>query len=241
MGPHSTNEQKTRLQVRVNVLRRKITSWINVQHLYIPGLHVLRNRDDSTLQQEEEVSKIKLYLPSAIANISVVCDHRLRYIEWELRQAQANDALHELRDNLRLRSYVYIDKDRFQRGQRHNTRSRGLVSRLEVKLDAAAAKYRVARQAISTLAPRLNQVGWEINFLALNDSDIKALTDSSLSEHYKTSRTSRHSQARHSETSHPSEGRRDISWIWKRLGNVENVDEHLQDGTLSSMYFALGG
>jgi hypothetical protein len=72
-----------------------------------------------------------------------------------------------------------MDKDRFQRGQRRNTRSRGLLDRLEMKVSAAAAKYRAARHAISALAPSLNQVGWEVEFPLLHDSDIKGLTDSS--------------------------------------------------------------
>ena len=41
LGPHSTDKQKTRLQNRCNVLSQKITSWINVQHLYMPGPHIL--------------------------------------------------------------------------------------------------------------------------------------------------------------------------------------------------------
>ena len=239
LGPHSTDEQKTRLQIRCNVLRRKITSWINVEHLYIPALHVLRTRDDQSLhsnEQEEEVSKIKLYLPSSITSTYTVCDIRLRRIEWDLRQAQAHDALHELRDSLRLRSYVYINKDRFQRGQRYNTRSRGLVNRLETKVKAAAAKYRAARQAISVLASPLGHVGWETGFPALNDSNITGLTDMSLPEYYKALHTSRCSQV--GTGSHPSEGHRDVSWIWKRLGNVENSDEQLQDGMCRTFSFS---
>jgi hypothetical protein len=126
LGPHSTDEQKTRLQNWCNVLSRKITSWINVQHLYMPGLHIIRTRDDQSLQsdeQEEEVSNIKLYLPSSITSMAVVRDVQLHQIEWDLCQAQAHDALHELWDGLRLHSYVYIDKDWFQHGQCHNTRS----------------------------------------------------------------------------------------------------------------------
>jgi hypothetical protein len=87
LGPHSTDEQKTRLQNRCNVLSRKITSWINVQHLYMPGLHILRTRDDQFLQsneQGEEVSNVKLYLPSSITSMAVVCDVRLHQIEWDL-------------------------------------------------------------------------------------------------------------------------------------------------------------
>jgi len=89
-----------------------------VQHLYVPGLHVLRDRDDHcspSNQPEEPVSNVKLYLPSGInATTKVTCDTRLRRIECDLRHAQAHDALHELRGSLRLRSHVYMDKDHFQ-------------------------------------------------------------------------------------------------------------------------------
>jgi hypothetical protein len=130
-----------------------------------------------------------------------------------LRQAQAHDALHELRNNLRLRSHVYADKDCFQQGQRQNTCSRGLLDRLEVKVSTAAAKYRTAHHAISTLVPSLRQVGREVDFPALNDSDIKGLTDSSTPS-----------------CSRPSEGHQDITWIWKQLGTLETSDKLLQDG-----------
>lgn len=73
-----------------------------------------------------------------------MCDNRLCQLEWALHQAQVEDALHELHDSLRLRFYVYMDKDRFQRGQRHNTWLCGIIDCLEVKVNVAAAKYRVA-------------------------------------------------------------------------------------------------
>jgi len=235
LGPHSTDEQKTKLQVRSNVLRRKISSWITIQHLYMPALHLLRSREDHTLppDQEERISDVKLYLPSATVGSKVMCDIRLCQVEWDLRQAQAQDALHELRDNLRLRSHVYQDKDRFQQGQRKNTRSRGLANRLEGKVNAAAAKYRAARRAISMLALPLSQVGWERSFPVLNDSDIKGLTDSSTPEYIKElrklSKASRPSKGRKDKPLRTSEGHRDITWIWKQLGTLDNTDELLQD------------
>jgi len=163
VGPHLMDEQKMKLQVCTNVLWRKIMSWINIQHLYMPSLHVLCERDDHCLppnQPEEPVSDIKLYLPSSITlDSNIVCNNRLCQLEWELHQAQAEDALHELCDSLHLWSYMYMDKDRFQRGQCQNTRSCGIIDHLEVKVNVAAAKYWVTQQAISTLASPLNQVG----------------------------------------------------------------------------------
>ena len=75
-----------------------------MQHLYIPGLHVLQEWDDHYTapdQPEEPVLNIRLYLPSAIKETSkVACNARLCCIECDLRQAQAHNTLHELRDNL---------------------------------------------------------------------------------------------------------------------------------------------
>ena len=67
-------------------------------------------------------------------------------------------------------------KVQFQHGQHHNTHSQGLIDHLEMKVDAAAAKYRAVQQSINNLASLLGHVGWEINFLILNDSDIKGLS-----------------------------------------------------------------
>ena len=202
------------MRYQANVLWWKISSWISVQHLYIPSLHVVHDHNDHCSpphQPEELVSNIKLYLPSAINVISkVACDDWLCHIEFDLHQAQAHDALHELHDNLRLRSHVYADKDCFQWGQHQSTHSWGLLDCLEVKVSTVAAKYCTAHHAISTLAPSLHQVGWEVDFPALNDSDIKGLTDSSTPS-----------------CSHPSEGYWDITWIWKQLETLETSDKLL--------------
>lgn len=218
LGQHATDKQKTKAQTQANTLRRKVTSWIEVQHLYIPGLSAIRSHDaeyqspDQTA--DDAAHDIKLYLPSSIPS-RVPCDNRLRQIEWELRMAQATDGLADLRDALRMRSYLYIDKDRFQRGQRQNTRARGIISRAELKINAAASKYRAARKALQGLS-RVGQ--WEHTFPILLVTDIRSLTDAEANA------------PRGTRPDRPSEGRRTISWIWTRLGEVEQADELVQDG-----------
>ena len=59
-----------------------------------------------------------------------------------------------------------------------------MVNHLEIKVNAAAAKCRVARQAISVLTSTLGQIGWETGFPKLNNLDITGLTDMSLTEYY---------------------------------------------------------
>jgi hypothetical protein len=84
------------------------------------------------------------------------------------------------------------------------------------------------------LALPLSQVGWERNFPVLYDSDIKGLTDSSTPEYIKElrslSKKSRPSKGCKDKAPRTSEGHRDITWIWKQLGNLDNTDELLQDG-----------
>jgi hypothetical protein len=171
LGLHATDSQKSKIQLRSNNLRRKITSWTTIQQLYIPNVHVLRSRDHATHDGQEEVpEKTELYLPSSICRSDQVnvCDLRLMKVEWMLRVPQANDALDSLRDGLRVRSFLYMDKDHFQRGQHANTRSRGIIARIEAKIAAAAATYTVAREALISLSSPLDQVGCETSFPTSN-------------------------------------------------------------------------
>ncbi|KAF8878621.1 hypothetical protein BD779DRAFT_1676777 [Infundibulicybe gibba] len=116
LGQHVTEARKNRLQVRTNALCQKISAWIKIQHLYMPGLSIIRAKKPTTpssTPHHSDVKKIPLYLPSAAPKESG-CDPRLHKCEWQLRHAQANDTLDELRDSLRLRSYLFMDKNRFQ-------------------------------------------------------------------------------------------------------------------------------
>lgn len=260
LGLHATDDQRTKIQVRSNTLRRKIAAWIDIQYLYIPTLHIARARAEANIpagQQEEPAHAIALLLPSSITLRSrVICDIRLYQMEWELRFAQAGDGLNELRDGLRLRSYLYIDKDRFQRGQRRNTRARGVIDRTEVKINAAAAKYRAAREALKCLAVRLVKIGWDQIFPILLVTDIRGLSDvegmvagtsTGRGRGRGTGRGTRRSRggsrrARGSSRptiagARPSEGHRTLSWIWLNLGELEDGDELLQDGMFNGFSY----
>lgn len=216
LGQHSTDVQHTKLQVRSNNLRRKIHAWTDIQQLYIPGIRILRVRAEKDRPDGDEAERpetMPLWLPSAIGR-KASCDHRLRELEWALRHAQAHDALNELRHGLRLRSYLYIDKDRFQRGQRQNTRSRTIIQRANTKIQSSATKYRVARTALMSLARSLSRVGWDRSLSHLADKDIRGISAGLEGE---------------------TEGRRTLSWIWTRSGVAveETGDKHLHDGACS--------
>jgi len=171
-----------------------------MQMRYIPGLAKLREYSaDAT-----EPHNIPLWLPSAIGD-KLPCDPRFYSFEWDLRYAQANEALQEIRRNLQLRSHLYKHKDRFITGQRANTRSNATISRVQTYINGSAARYRTARKALVRLAPQLKKDNaWTASLLELHDEDIRAMTVGLDEE---------------------SEGRRSLSWIWKQEGTALDGDK----------------
>ncbi|KAF8871241.1 hypothetical protein BD779DRAFT_1613963 [Infundibulicybe gibba] len=160
------------------------------------------------------IEQIPLYLPSAAPII--LCDSRLHKFEWQLRCAQANDALDELRNSLRLRSYLYIDKDRFQRGlvlppgrSVTSTRKYTIIQRIDRRVSVAAKKYTTAQAALLVLAPILKEADICNIYPKLQAKDIRGLSEAD------------DNAARGGRI---SEGRRKLSWIWMHLGDVAQAD-----------------
>ena len=214
LGLHPTDNQLAKLQERTNVLKRRIDNWQSIQLLFVPSIIRLRD-EDAQPGVPAKVEEIKLFLPSDICD-RVSCPIKLCEHEWKLREAQAHEALRDLRHFLRLRTHLYKFKDTNVRGQVANTRARTTISRTDRKVSTAAAKYRIARAALLKLAPLLGKGGWEDTFRLLKDEDIRAMKDICEKE---------------------SEGRRTLSWIWKMPGIVVDADaserENLHDGMCS--------
>ncbi len=133
----------------------------------------------------------------------------LRDIEWQLRYAQAHDALNDIRSGLHLRVSVFHYKDRFDRGQRALTRSAGNISRIQTRIDEATQRYRIAHAALVALSRFVDQGDhWRRGLAELKAEDIRGLGVGEMDD---------------------SEGHRTISWIWRTAGVVEvaEVDEGL--------------
>jgi hypothetical protein len=166
------------------MLHRKILAWIDIQHLYIPGLHSYHQVDNA---QEIPIEEVKLYLPLSILvwGLNIHCDARLLCIEFELCQAQADDTLQEVHNNLWLHSHVKQTKMRSHHGQCANTWSLGIITCLNDKIDAAALKYQLARNAVFLLAHHLGEDVPIEDFPYLRKKDISPLRDDSESQHAK--------------------------------------------------------
>ena len=200
------------MQERKNALRRKIRAWTVIQHLYIPGVAVLRARGDREASEETvEIAPydIPLYLPSSLP-ATVACANKLRMYEFKLREAQAHEALEDLRQHLRLRTHMYKYKDKNVFGQRANTRSQKTIGRVQTKIDASVAKYHTARRALTKLSRHVGTNEWATRLLPLVQEDIRPLTEGEEGQ---------------------SEGRRTLSWIWKVVGISEQSDnDSMQEG-----------
>ncbi|TFK63616.1 hypothetical protein BDN72DRAFT_872268 [Pluteus cervinus] len=208
LGLHATNDQTGKVLKKGTNLYDRINEWAEAQKRYIPSVTNLRQDETHPGNTITEPWEMPLFLPSSIPP-PFPCDFRLQDIEWRLRSAQAYTALDELRRALCLRSYLYIDKDRFARGQNQNTRACGTIQRTEAKVKAAAAKYRSARVAIASLSKFYEGSTWEKDFPELQEGDVRALQPEE--DVMKKGRKKKS----------VSEGKRKVSWIWGVLGSTD--------------------
>jgi hypothetical protein len=126
----ATMLQLAKMQERKNSLHRKIKAWTVIQHLYMPEVAAMRTRADqaaSDTSLEIAPFDLPLYLPSSLPS-RTTCLPTLRQYECKLREAQALEALDELRDHLRLRTHMYKYKDKNIVGQQANTRCQNIIT-----------------------------------------------------------------------------------------------------------------
>jgi len=214
-GLHATDMQMGTVQRLRNALQRKIDTWKRIQTLYTPAVQLIESRVESPSRSAPDMinpEDSQLWLPSALCSKPIPCNARLLATEWELRHAQAGDALEEIRQSLRLRDYMYTFKKDWIRGQSANTRAQNALSRVEARATAAADKYRAAHTALSSLANVLGKVAWDHKYKVLErKDDIRGMSVPKRGE---------------------SEGRRQLSWIWLVEGVGDDEDEVVQDSKL---------
>ncbi len=133
----------------------------------------------------------------------VFVDLKLLEQEWALREAQAHDALADIRGFLELRCHLYQVKDRWARGQGANTRAMSSIAGVQYKVDMAAQRYRAAHNVLASLSPRLRKDGedWRRMLRVLEDGDLRHV----------------------SEEDDTTESTRTMSWIWKQQPAAEDV------------------
>ncbi|KAI0648759.1 hypothetical protein C8Q79DRAFT_1007334 [Trametes meyenii] len=188
---HVTDLQRARQQERQNQLRRKIDAWAEIQQLYMPMVASHRAALMAAPGTLALAHNIPLLLPSTV-HPTISCPPFFLKCEWQLRYAQAHDALADLRGHLEVRLHMYQFKDRFARGQRQNTRTGSIVKHINGKLHLDAERYRVAQRSLYMLSGKLHKTGWQEHLRVLLDSDIRHISEGKDGQ---------------------SEGHRELSWI----------------------------
>jgi hypothetical protein len=167
---------------------RRIQQWRDAQSLYMP--EVLKLTETETDSDHLRPESISLYMPSGVP-MDLISSASLVEKERRLRQAQAEDALVELRRLLRvrfgLRNFKFMQVGHSQKA---NTRMRTLLTRFQERISRCADRYRVAQSALLRLDP---DGSWTDHLLELKAEHIRG-------------------PGRESEDE--SEGRRELSWIW---------------------------
>ncbi|KAJ7175247.1 hypothetical protein C8R43DRAFT_873015 [Mycena crocata] len=203
-------------------LRRKIESWMAQQERFIPRCKWLRRWEHQARVRAArtrpwpgvKVQDIKLWLPSAMAKQprgrqrSDVTPEVQKF-EYRLRVGQANEALHDIRRHLLVRTHMYKYKDKQVRGVRSNMRSKQKIDALEDRIRRAAAQYRAARVALGSLGRTLGEHDWELTLKELRDEDIRARPRSTFSDPER------------------QRGRvvRPLSWIWVSQTKAQKAGE----------------
>ncbi|KAG1846540.1 hypothetical protein F4604DRAFT_1688355 [Suillus subluteus] len=160
IGIHATNNQLSTIQQRINASRHRIEQWIQIQTLYIPSVARIRAESAgtaNTVMAEEPAHAINLWMPSAVV--------------------KAHDALHELRQHLRLKRHLTGFKKNWLTGQRVHTRSHAVIDTVQAKIAVTATKYQVAWKALDALADSLLHLDWQIEFPKLKEQDIRGMTE----------------------------------------------------------------
>lgn len=171
----------------------------------MPGVHALRlaaDREEDESSSTTQPENLKLWLPSEMpaATRTLGCVQDLPDKECRLRLAQADDALHELRRQLRVSATILDFKKNTVGGtsQRNGLRTRTLMMRFHDKTHRCARRYDTAFVALLSLDP--NGV-WQHRLRRLDHSKDLRLPGRDKEEDADPKKR-------------VSEGRREISWIW---------------------------
>ncbi|KAJ7584477.1 hypothetical protein C8J56DRAFT_1005073 [Mycena floridula] len=187
LGPHSTDLQ-----------RAKIEAWYNIQNVYMSAVALVRQKEDSNADSGgTEAYEMSLFMPSECRANGITVDHKLLSVEWDLRFAQAHEALGEIRRQLLVRTQLWRYKDRNITGQKSSTRSQTVILGVDEKINIAKARYHKARKALAILETPLIKTQWKEVLQVLHDADVTALID---------------------EDAMDKNGARELSWIWRTIG-----------------------
>ncbi|KAI0055071.1 hypothetical protein BV25DRAFT_1816158 [Artomyces pyxidatus] len=207
-----TAHQAARLQERRNALAKRLVRFRVQAAKTFPLRSTVITSEHAHLCDAEAArpDKVVLPLPSSTPSALRAKIYSQDAIETEkrLRYAEAFESLDRVRHHLRMRSYLNAYKVKNTTGQAPNTRARNLQSQVDVKVHAAAKRYRHARRLYAELA---GDGDWQDELQELLDEDIRGLSE----------RAVRVNEAEE-ENVDGGEGKRTLSWLWYGAVSAES-------------------
>jgi hypothetical protein len=253
-----TTIQATALQRQRTILLGKVSALRDVQESYMPGLRRWVGQQNPALPAADnsKPETIKIYLPSAIPADAreAVCVPGLVKQEEELRNAQAVEALRELRSGLRTRTFAHQFKRKLPSNQGMYTKSRTLTDGIEDRIRAASARYHTVR---ATLLQLRGPGDWETRLKVLEKSDVRGMNERAMNEEEKEDNRKARLLAGLGKDGNTyelddygepieltvlfnletGEGQRQLSWIWYTAPSARDkgADWKLHDGRLKQL------
>ncbi|KAJ6518332.1 hypothetical protein C8R47DRAFT_959834, partial [Mycena vitilis] len=240
-GLHPTHNQRTAMVERTGKLRRKIVSWIDIQHAFFPEVKVLRDKEDEARARIArtqavpglQVHELRLWLPSemmkrpgAKQGMTPLQREAVEH-EYRLRVGQGNETLDEIRGQLLVRTHLYKHKDANVRGVRESTRSSTKIQLIDDRVRRLAAQYRTGRRALQVLGPILGRMEWETVLRPLEADDIRGMPRSTFGDPLRQrGATGKPPKRKKKKVAEPT-----MSWIWivqVDPGNPAAVNEALR-------------
>ncbi|KAJ7262597.1 hypothetical protein C8J57DRAFT_1719453 [Mycena rebaudengoi] len=217
-GLHPTDKQRTALVERTSKLRRKIVTRLRDLE------DAARARASRTQPiQGVKVQDLALWLPSAMLKraTDTPCTPEVLEYEYRMRVGQAHEALHDIRNQLLVRTKLYKYKNPNARGVAANTRMNDKLDAINDKIRRHAKVYRVARAALVVLGAALKRNEWEWALKELKEEDVRGLPRATFADpdRQKGGTNSKKVQAakkrkRTKRARLVAKAERVVSWIW---------------------------
>jgi hypothetical protein len=226
------SEALTRTQRRQDLSKRMANLQLAQSH-HMPGLKTWLE-SKQTQQSSCEVMDLDLWPPSAIPpdQRSLICGQQLIGIETEMRFAQAQQKLEDLRRLLCSRTAAQRFKSVNMIGQHANTKAMKVLHTIESQINMATLQYQEAYTAHLAL---MGEGDWQRTLQPLHRDDIVGLNERVMRKEAQAELEIARRRAGISVDT-PNvpttslglgEGHRKTSWIWYRVP----AEEHLTDKT----------
>ncbi|KAL1671278.1 hypothetical protein EV122DRAFT_226842 [Schizophyllum commune] len=212
-----TAAQQVELLKRARNLTKRIQRYRRQQQIYMPGLraHLCTIGKDLQDGVADDPQGIALYLPSGLASArtrAAVCAPGLSDIEARLREAEAHEALEDIRRALRARTVTNMFRHQHSRGNVLATRARSAMDKIAKRAHTAKLRYRFTRNALLHLR---GHGLWEDVLRPLYDDDNGVYTAGVVAR---------------------GDSSRTLSWIWYSVPQDPSLSDAVQNEALRVEY-----